>query len=155
VPDCARRWRKEVVTDRQHRHRAQLCIPPGLRRCAVCGSTRFLVVDHIDADESNDSPENLRWLCKADNTRLGFAAARAGKGQRVCQFNPGAETLREYVEAAMAHRRGEHDQGGAIIHATPVDQRKTFAKEIWKRRRAHGRQTKTTPHQRGRVTTSD
>ncbi|MGH9343549.1 MAG: HNH endonuclease signature motif containing protein [Terriglobia bacterium] len=52
-------------------------MPSGPRRCELCGSTRFLVVDHRDSDEGNDSPSNLRWLCKGCNTRLGLAAAKA------------------------------------------------------------------------------
>jgi hypothetical protein len=94
-----------------------------------------LVVDHRDSDESNDARSNTRWLCKSCNTRLGIAAARAGQGRRTKQFNPGAETLREYVQAAGIHRRGEHDEGGRIIHQTPKDLRSEFAQEIWRRRR--------------------
>jgi hypothetical protein len=104
----------------------------------LCGSRRFVVVDHIDGDESNGSPGNLRWLCKSCNTRLGLANARAGKGRRTRQFNPGASTLSEYVEAAIQHTRGQHDAGGQIIHETPKEKRKDFAAEIWQRRRARG-----------------
>lgn len=140
APACGRDWRKpaDVITDRAHRYRAQQCIPPGPRRCALCGSTRFLVVDHRDGNEWNDTPSNLRYLCKADNTRLGLRAARLGVSRRTRQFNPGAETLREYVEAAVSHRRGEHDEGGRVIHETPQARRTEFAEEIWRRRRKHG-----------------
>ncbi|MGA2609610.1 MAG: HNH endonuclease signature motif containing protein [Terriglobia bacterium] len=103
----------------------------------MCGSTRFLVVDHRDADESNDAPSNLRYLCKSCNTRLGLRAKRLGVGRPTRQFNPGAETLREYVQAAISHRRGEHDEGGCIIHETPKERRSEFAQEIWRRRRRH------------------
>ena len=100
------------------------------------------MVDHRDGDEWNDSPENLRWLCKACNTRLGIAAARAGQGRRTRQYNPrrnpGAENLAQYVQAALEHRRGEHDAGGKIIHETPKAKRREFAEEIWRRRRRHG-----------------
>lgn len=94
-------------------------------------------MDHRDGDEWNDSPENLRWLCKACNTRLGLAMARAGEGRRTRQFNPGAETLAEYTEAVLDHQRGAHDEGGRIIHETPKARRRTYAEEIWRRRRAH------------------
>jgi|SRR5579875_2450551 len=139
-PACGGRWRKPstAITDRAHRYRAQACIPLGPHRCELCGSTRFLVVDHRDGNEWNDAPENLRWLCKACNTRFGLRMAHAGVGRRTRQFNPGAETLAEYVEAALSHRRGEHDAGGRIIHETPPERRSRFAEEIWRRRRAHG-----------------
>ena len=90
APECGENWRKprEAITDRAHRYRAQQCVPPGRRGCELCGSTRFPVVDHCDADEWNDSPENLRWLCKADNPRPGLAAAQAGEGRRTHQYNP-------------------------------------------------------------------
>lgn len=145
APECGEHWRKprEAITDRAHRYRAQQCVPPGPRRCELCGSTRFLVVDHRDADERNDSPENLRWLCKADNTRLGLAAAKAGEGRRTHQYNPGARTLKEYTEAALQHTRGQHDAGGEIIHETPKEKRQEFAAEIWRRRRARGTDHRT------------
>ena len=53
--------------------------------------------------------------------------------------NPGAESLKEYVSAAVEHARGEHDGGGLVIHETPPDRRSQFAKEIWRRRRLHGK----------------
>ena len=96
------------------------------------------MVDHRDADESNNAPRNLRWLCKACNTRLGITAARAGRGRRTRQFNPGAETLAQYVQAVIEHRRGAHDPAGRVIHETPKAQRREFAAEIWRRRRERG-----------------
>ena len=96
------------------------------------------MVDHIDGDESNGSPDNLRWLCKSCNTRLGLAMAQRGQGIRTRQFNPGAENLAQYTEAVLEHRRGAHDAGGHIIHETPPERRSKFAKEIWRRRRQRG-----------------
>jgi hypothetical protein len=96
-------------------------------------------VDHRDGDEWNDLPSNLRWLCKSCNTHLGVAAARAGQGRRVRQFNPGADNLAQYVQAAVEHQRGAHDEAGRIIHETPKERRQKFAKEIWRRRRQRGR----------------
>lgn len=104
----------------------------------MCGSVRNLVIDHIDGDESNGAPRNLRWLCKACNTRLGIVAARAGIGKRTRQHNPGAGNLAQYVQAALAHRRGAHDEGGRIIHETPKEKRQEFAAQIWRRRRQRG-----------------
>ena len=99
-------WRKPTheITDRAKRYRANApdCRPPLPARCALCNSTRFVVVDHIDGDESNGAPDNLRWLCKSCNTKLGKAMARAGKGKRTRQYNPGARTLAQYTEAVIA-----------------------------------------------------
>jgi len=69
--------------------------------------------------------------------------AREGEGRRTRQFNPGAETLAEYTEAVLDHRRGAHDAGGRIIHETPKARRSAFAEEIWSRRRAHGTDRRT------------
>ena len=141
-PVCGARWRKAAhqITDRAKRYRANApeCCPPLPRRCAVCRSTRFVVVDHIDGDESNGEPENLRWLCKSCNTKLGIAMARAGIGKRTRQYNPAARTLAQYTEAVIQHTRGQYDAGGEIIHATPKEARQRFAAEIWRRRRARG-----------------
>ncbi|HEV2381611.1 MAG TPA: HNH endonuclease signature motif containing protein, partial [Terriglobia bacterium] len=75
--ECGGSWRKptDQISDRAKRYRAQHaeCRPPGPAKCALCGSTRFLVIDHKDGDESNGDPDNLRWLCKSCNTRLGLA----------------------------------------------------------------------------------
>ncbi len=101
------------------------------------------MVDHKDGDESNGTPSNLRWLCKGCNTRTGLAMARAGRGVRTHQYNPGARTLAEYAEAAAQHTRGAHDAGGAIIHETPKEKRQEFAREIWRRRRARGTDRRT------------
>jgi hypothetical protein len=39
------------------------------------------------------------------------------------QYNPGARTLAEYVQAVTQHRRGAHDEAGRIIHETPKEKR--------------------------------
>jgi len=64
--------------------------------------------------------------------------ARTGKGRRTNQFNPGARTLAEYVQAVTRHQRGAHDAAGRIIHETPKAKRREFAAEIWDRRRLRG-----------------
>ena len=146
-PVCGASWRKPAhqITDRAKRYRANApeCCPPLPAGVRLCGSTRFVVVDHIDGDESNGAPENLRWLCKSCNTRLGIALARAGIGKRTRQYNPGARTLAQYTEAVLQHKRGRHDAGGKIIHETPKERRLEFAAEIWRRRRARGTDRRT------------
>jgi len=64
--------------------------------------------------------------------------ARTGKGRRTNQYNPGARTLAEYVQAATQHQRGSHDAAGLILHETPKAKRRAFAAEIWNRRRQRG-----------------
>jgi len=64
--------------------------------------------------------------------------ARAGQGIRTQQYNPGARTLAQYVQAAVRHQRGAYDEGGTIAHETPKEKRQEFATEIWRRRGARG-----------------
>lgn len=51
--------------------------------------------------------------------------------------NPGARTLGEYVDALVRHTRGSHDDAGRVIHETPKSRRRSFAREIWDRRKSH------------------
>jgi hypothetical protein len=99
----------------------------------VCGSTRFLVVDHRDGDKHNDQPGNLRWLCKSDNTRLRFAMARDGQARRTRQYNPaytGAAPLGEYVSALR------------ILHANWLATSTRRAQRSTTRRRPDGRSSR-------------
>lgn len=139
-PAHARNWRKptEEITDRAKRYHAQKAIGNKPKRCALCGSTRFLVIDHCDGDESNGAPGNLPWLCKSCNTRRGAAMARAAQRVRTRQYNPGADNLAQYTLAVTEHRRGPHDAADEIIHETPREKRREFAREIWDRRRSRG-----------------
>ncbi len=83
-------------------------------------------MDRIDADDPNDI--------------AGMSVEEYAQHKHLILLeNPGAETLREYVSAAVEHQRGEHDAGGLVIHQTPPDRRSQFAKEIWRPRRRHGR----------------
>ena len=156
---CGANFRKPVseITDRAKRYRAHSagCRPKGPKVCFECGSRRFITIDHKDGDESNGKPSNLRYACKSHNTSLGMKMAKAGKGVRTRQYNPkhlkvhkgcrktsglpctkmdkknpGAKTLGAYVDAAVNHTRGAHDEGGKIIHETPKAKRREFAREI-------------------------
>lgn len=44
--------------------------------------------------------------------------------------NPAAPTYAQYAHGVSVHRRGAHDEGGAIIHATPPALRHRYAKQI-------------------------
>lgn len=128
------------ITDRAKRYRAVRVLNSLKRekRCFRCGSKRFLVPDHKDGDESNNAPSNLRWACKSCNTLLGKRMAKAGRGVRTRQYNPGATNLAQYVQAAMDHVRGSHDAAGKVLHETPKAVRREFAREIWFRRGYRG-----------------
>jgi hypothetical protein len=83
-------------------------------------------MERIDADDPNDiAGMSVEEYAEHKHLKL--------------SNNPGAETLAQYVSAAVEHHRGEHDTGGLVIHETPKEKRQTFAKEIWRRRRRSGR----------------
>jgi hypothetical protein len=137
--------RRNAVTDRALRYRAVAHPPEGRKICCMCGSTRYVGVDHVDGWEENSAPKNLMWACKACNTRKGFAFKRAGLGRRTHQFNPaarGAKNLGQWILAVMS-AKGESDAmtvsaAVEMIHATSQRKRSEFATEIWRRRRARG-----------------
>jgi hypothetical protein len=122
--DCGARNRKPVsaITDRAKRYRANTpeCRPRGPRRCELCGSKRFLVVDHRDGNESNGSPENLRWLCKSCNTVNGAEMARAGKGKRTRQYNSALLAL-EGVELADQYLGQARQRNPIFGAASPAE----------------------------------
>lgn len=64
--------------------------------------------------------------------------AKTGKGRRTAQFNPGAKSLGEYINAVLQHTRKAHDAGGLIIHETPKRKREEYASEIWSARKGRG-----------------
>lgn len=133
-----------LIGGRAHRYRAQSVKIPGPKRCELCGSRNRVVRDHRDGNEYNDRPGNIRWLCWSCNMRRGHEHSKRG-GKPVNIWNPdmaknveGAKTLGAYVAAIMKHSPGAHDEGGAILHATPAHKRSEFAREIWALRREHG-----------------
>lgn len=130
------------ITDRAKRYRAQQNVK-GPKKCVVCGSTKNLDVMHLDGDESHGESRNLAWGCRSCNAKLGAAFKRIGKGKLTRQYNPaqGVPTFEQY-KFAVSHgiRRhwergsgwvaGEHDEYGAIIHATPKSKRSEYARRI-------------------------
>lgn len=50
--------------------------------------------------------------------------------------NPAAPTYAQYGFAVASHQRGAHDEGGAIIHATPPALRRKYAGQIAATKRA-------------------
>jgi hypothetical protein len=123
---------RREVTDRAHRYRAQKNVT-GARRCVICGSTSDLGVMHLDGNESHDGKNNLAWGCRSCNGILSAAFQRIGAGRPTNQYNPAggkAPTFEQYAFAVSNHTRNAHDEGGAIIHATPKSKRIEYARRI-------------------------
>ena len=56
----------------------------------------------------------------------------------VIRQNPEVPTFAQYAWAVSQHTRGAHDEGGAIIHATPKDARHEYADKIARIKRGRG-----------------
>lgn len=129
------------ITDRAKRYRAQHNVT-GPEKCVMCGKSRSAVeraggildVMHLSGDESDGDKRNLAYGCRSCNTKLGAAFKRIGAGVRTRQFNPadGIPTFAQYAWAVSVHdkKTHAHDEGGAIIHATPRAKRIEYAQMI-------------------------
>ena len=105
------------------------------------------MVGHINGDESDGSQRNLGPTCRSCNAKVAHVMKRAGIGRRTRQYNPhggsgGAQTLGQWL-AAVLSMKGESDQmpvdaAVELIHQTPASARSSFAREIWRLRRAIG-----------------
>lgn len=124
-------------------------MPPGERRCCLCGATRTVEVGHVDGDERNTARHNLVWTCRSCNVLSANTLRRAGLGRKTRQYNPGsarnpegAKTLAQWLTAVQSMKGASSEMpveaAVAMIHATPAERRSRFAKEIWRKRRAHG-----------------
>lgn len=118
---CGGRKPVELLTDRAKRYRANApeCRPKGRKRCSFCGSTKNPLVMHLDGDEANLAPGNLRWGCKSCNTKLGALFKKLGIGKRTRQFNPRGQ--RDY---------GPQNREAAKRILIDLSQRGTFG-EMW------------------------
>src|SRR2546423_8628278 len=77
------------LSDRALRYRAQSHAEElGEKRCAFCGSTRNVEIEHVNGFEEHGSPDNLTWGCRRCNTVKGAFFARRGIGLRTVQYNP-------------------------------------------------------------------
>ena len=143
---CGGRKPASEITDRALRYRAnsEECKPGGPRRCMWCGtsklySNRGIEVAHIDADETNTTPENLAWSCRSCNQKVAANMKRAGVGRRTKQFNPkqrkrGITDYREFQQALAITRGdevGDVQRAVELIRATPMSRRSEFQKDIW------------------------
>ena len=123
---------RQNVTDRALRYRAQANVK-GPKRCVLCGSRDDLGVMHLDGNESHGEPKNLAWGCRSCNGLLAHAFKRIGAGRPTRQYNPAGKsvpTFEQYLWAVKHHSKGAHDEGGAVIHATPKHKRIEYALRI-------------------------
>ena len=131
------------ITDRAKRYRAQGNVP-GPKRCVMCNRTaaqvggRGLDVMHLSGDESDGDKKNLAYGCRSCNGKLAAAFKAIGAGVKTRQYNPskGVPSFEQYSWAVAQHCAGRkshcgaHDEGGAIIHATPRAKRIEYARRI-------------------------
>jgi len=121
------------ITDRAKRYRAQGEVP-GPKKCVICGrSPGKLQVMHLSGDESDGDRKNLAYGCRSCNGKLSAAWKRLGSPVRTRQYNPAGKatpSFQQYAWAVSNHERGAHDEGGAIIHATPRNKRIEYARRF-------------------------
>lgn len=119
------------ITDRAKRYRAQNNVT-GPKKCVICGAGGKLDVMHLSGDESDGDKKNLAYGCRSCNGNLAAAFKRIGSKVRTVQYNVGhgSPTFEQYVWAVKHHEREAHDEGGAIIHATPKHKRIEYARRI-------------------------
>lgn len=140
TPKTTRYGVRANITDRAKRYRAQANVP-GPRKCVICGSKgnarkdggATLDVMHLTGNESHGEKENLAYGCRSCNTTLAHAFKAIGAGRPTRQYNPAAghvPTFEQYLWAVSNHSRGAHDEGGAVIHATPRRKRIEYAQRI-------------------------
>lgn len=136
---------EEDITDRAKRYRAQSMVE-GPRQCVICGARpEKLDVMHLDGNEGNGEARNLAYGCRSCNARLSAAFKRIGAGVRTRQYsnppkhNPSEiPTFQQYAWAVSHHSHKAHDEGGAIIHATPRSKRIEYAKRIAELKHSRG-----------------
>ena len=145
-------WRKEAR--RSLTGPSATALTPARRRAK---NAALFVAQHATSKSAtwtgtrkNTAPQNLFWTCRRCNVLCANALQRAGIGRKTRQYNPqgeGAKTLGQWL-TAVTSMKGESDEmpvddAVAMIHATPPEARSRFAKEIWRKRRAHGTDRRT------------
>lgn len=127
------RDRRNGITDRAKRYRAQKNRPNGPRICCFCGSRQNIDLDHIWGDESANEPEDLMWLCRSCNTRKGVIQKRNHIGVRTRQYNPERVSFSRFKQAArvlLGVEPGDAGKATATIAASTPAQRADFAERI-------------------------
>lgn len=92
--------------------------------------------------------ENAVKVLRGEKPGSAFSAARTIRStpvsrryqylDRMMRANPSVPTFAQYAFAVSTHERGAHDEGGAIIHATPKKLRSEYAERIADVKRGRG-----------------
>jgi hypothetical protein len=150
------------LTDRAFRYRANQKPPAGKKLCIFCGTSKKLMVGHLDGHETHNSDKNLHWTCRSCNALHANALKRSGMGRRTAQYNPsasgGASNLGEWMQAVGAirpHKYPDKNAGlsstmktsdaVAMIRATPASKRSEFASKLATSRARRGRSRDSVP----------
>ena len=106
----------------------------------------------------NPAPSLYGWreavaVLRGDAVGSPFKAARTIRStpiarryaylDKAVRRNPDSPTFAQYAWAVSQHTRGAHDEGGAIIHATPADKRQEYADKIARIKRGRGTMRKS------------
>lgn len=84
-----------------------------------------------------------RILATSPAQRVRFAGQLAARRRQWEQNPSGYPRYEQYLWAVSHHARGEHDEGGAVIHAVPPEARSDYARRIYAFRRKTGSAPKT------------
>jgi len=88
--------------------------------------TRERYADKIEtANPFKSDAQRRKFFAMAARGEIAPAVLR-----KFLQHNPTAPTFAQYAHGVSIHQRGTHDEGGVIIHATPPELRKTYARKI-------------------------
>lgn len=125
-----------AITDRAKRYRANRNAPPGPRRCNLCASRKNVDIDHITGDESDESPDNLMYLCRSCNTRKAVIQKRNRIGIRTRQYNPQRPpTFCQFRNAGLVlvgDQPGDPAEATQLVRATPPKLRSEYGSRIAK-----------------------
>jgi hypothetical protein len=129
------------ISDRAKRYRANAVGAAGPKRCNYCGSRKNVGIDHVSGNESDSSPKNLLWACKACNTKKGLLFRRKGIGKLTSQSNPSKriggsrKAQMDAYGAAIKVMRGDFEgdvsKAVATIRATPAAIRSAYTSRSW------------------------
>ncbi len=122
------------ITDRAKRYRANRNPPPGKKLCNFCASRKNIDIDHVTGNESDDSPENKMYLCRACNTRKGITQARNRIGVRTRQYNPFKiptfTQFKHHAAVLLGVEKGDVAESTHAVRSTPPEKRAAYAEKI-------------------------
>jgi hypothetical protein len=77
------------------------------------------------ANPFKSEAQRRKFFAMAERGEISQATLRKWK-----KGNPAVPTFTQYLHGVSIHKRGAHDEGGAIIHATPKAKRREYADKI-------------------------